>query len=499
MKPRSSKTHIRGQLLPRVLRATAVMVTLVIVAAVGAGGSSADTTRPLNIASLGDSITAAWGANGAQQREQSESWSTGDDPAVNSHRTRLGALFGTTNFNWINNASSGSSVADPHCGLLAQVNGSSSCSDANAGGVDSTHQIDPLPNNLDYVTIEGGSADICGGNITLSGDPLPDTPAHALPGQGDFQTSIRDALTALQSHLAPGGVVLVASIPDWHQLWQDIPTTDPVRPPFACPLLFEPTATDTTRNAVETDVNAYNNVLKTECESPAFSSFCRYDGGAVHDDAPHFTLADLSTVDGFHLSPAGQAKLAAAAWNAGWFGGTDPAVSGTPQVGQVLTAVAGTWSSVPRVFSGTIRSWWRCPAGAAWAGGVCSMPLVQVAGDQPTYTPVAADIGSTIIVTETATTTTPDLRTAARSSAPTSAVVAAAPPPPPPPPPAPPSGGGGGGGGGGGVRCRGSAAGGDGRAGDAAGGRRHAHLAGHRERLQHRPRDRRSGSTSSFR
>ncbi len=107
-------------------------------------------------------------------------------------------------------------------------------------------------------------------------------------------------------------------------------------------------------------------MLKTECESPAFSSFCRYDGGAVH--ALRFTLADLSPLDHFHLSPSGQAKLAAAAWNAGWFGGSDPTVSGTPQVGQVLTAAAGTWISAP-VSTGVVRSWWECPAGDVWAGG----------------------------------------------------------------------------------------------------------------------------------
>ncbi len=79
MKLRSSITRVRG-LLPRLLRATAVMVTLVIVAAAGAGGSSADTTRPLNIAALGDSITAAWGATGTEGRQQAESWSTGTIP-----------------------------------------------------------------------------------------------------------------------------------------------------------------------------------------------------------------------------------------------------------------------------------------------------------------------------------------------------------------------------------------------------------------------------------
>ena len=176
-------------------------------------------------------------------------------------------------------------------------------------------------------------------------------------------------------------------------------------------------------------------------EPPSFVLQVRRRSG----HALRFTLADLSTLDHFHLSPAGQAKIAAAAWNGGWFGGNGPTVAGTAQVGQVLTATAGTWISAP-VSTGVVRSWWKCPAGA-----VCPAGLVQVAGDQPTYTPVAADIGSTIIVKETATTTTTNIPAPTSSSAPTGAVVAAAPPPPPPPPPAPPSGGGGGGGGGSGV------------------------------------------------
>jgi hypothetical protein len=305
MKSRSLIKRVR---VPRLLRATAVMLTFVIVVAASASGSSATNTRRINIAALGDSISAAWGANGNQVREEAESWSDGTDALVDSHRSRLAALFGvssdTTVVNPINNASSGSSVASPTCGLMKQIDGTdglSSCGDGNGG---SAHEIVPLGNDLDYVTFEGGTADVCGADMLGTGDPT---------SVADFQAAIHAGFNELTGKMAPGGVLLVASIPDWYQLAQEWPTgTDDIltRPDFACPLLFEKnlgpdhnfTASPATQVVVRDRVNAYNAVLQTEC---AALPFCRYDGGAVH--ALHFTFNDLSSVDHFHFSPSGQA------------------------------------------------------------------------------------------------------------------------------------------------------------------------------------------------
>ena len=393
------------------------------------GGTTAASAETLlvtsqRIAALGDSITAAWGAAtgpSADHDQLAESWSTGSDAAVDSHLARLAELFDISAPAAVdvqNNAASGQSVVTPpdptlsNCGLLAQVDGSGTCSDA-----DSTHPIPALATGLDYVTIEGGSADLCGGDITTPGQMVT---------AAAFGDAIQEALAALEPKLSPHGVVLVASIPNWYGLWQDFPTVDPGRPPFACPLLFSAGADASTRAAVSAMTIAYNAELADRC---ALFAFCRYDDGAVYD--LRFGLDDLSPVDAFHLSPLGQAKIAEAAWNIGWFSGSDPSLSGTPQVGQTLSAVAGTWISSRA--ADIVRSWWRCPAGN------CTSP-VAVAGDVSAYTPVSADVGATIFVTETATN---GLGTASRSSAP-SGPVAPAPLPPAPsgavaPTPAPPA------------------------------------------------------------
>ncbi len=441
MKPRTSIPRRRA--LPRLRLAPALLLALGLLLAGLSGGvasASGDPAATPTIAALGDSITAAWSATTTDPSSDfgnrlAESWSTGTDTAVDSHLQRVGALFGISDLTTIesdNQAASGESVASASCGLLAQVNGSSSCSDA-----DSTHPIAALPDGLDYVTIEGGSADLCGGSI--------DDPSLMLSA-ADFGAAVHDALAALQPKMSTTGVVLVASIPDWYALWQAFPTVpggDPStqvtsRPSFACPLLFGSSTTDTNRQALADMTVAYNDQLATAC---ADFTFCRYDGGAVYN--LRFALDDLSPVDHFHFSPLGQAKLAAAAWTAGWFSGNDPSITGPAQQGETLTAAAGTWISGPAAGS-VARSWWRCPSGSCTPAA----SLVQVAGDQATYSPTAADVGSTILVMETATT---GFGTASRPSAATATVTAPPPPPPttttttttttaaapaPPPPPA---------------------------------------------------------------
>ena len=62
----------------------------------------------------------------------------------------------------------------------------------------------------------------------------------------------------------------------------------------------------------------FNAQLKTICERE-FTATCRYDQNAVFNTK--FTAADVSTRDYFHPSVAGQTKLAAASWAAGYWAG----------------------------------------------------------------------------------------------------------------------------------------------------------------------------------
>lgn len=83
---------------------------------------------------------------------------------------------------------------------------------------------------------------------------------------------------------------------------------------------------------------------------------------------------------------------------------TPPTITGTPTVGQTLTAENGTWSNSPTSFA---YQWLRCNGGGNACVGVAN-------GTQKTYTLVGADAGRTIRVQVTA--TNADGSTSARSA-----------------------------------------------------------------------------------
>ncbi len=70
-----------------------------------------------------------------------------------------------------------------------------------------------------------------------------------------------------------------------------------------------------------------------------------------------------------------------------------PTISGTPTVGQTLTATDGTWSNTPTSFA---YQWLRCNGGGNSCASVAN-------GTQKTYTLVGADAGSTMRIRVTAT------------------------------------------------------------------------------------------------
>lgn len=95
------------------------------------------------------------------------------------------------------------------------------------------------------------------------------------------------------------------------------------------------------------------------------------------------TVTVTGSADGYESDSATSAETAAVI--AGVFTSTPiPTISGTAQVGQVLTASAGTWAPAGATFS------------YQWTRGV-----TDVGTDSATYTVAAGDIGSTITVTVT--------------------------------------------------------------------------------------------------
>ena len=94
-----------------------------------------------------------------------------------------------------------------------------------------------------------------------------------------------------------------------------------------------------------------------------------------------------------------------------------PAVSGSAQEGQTLSATTGTWSNSP---TGYAYQWRRCDS----SGGACADIGSATAAN---YTLVVADVGSTVRVTVTAS----NAGGSASASSSQTAVVSAAPVPPP--------------------------------------------------------------------
>jgi len=97
-------------------------------------------------------------------------------------------------------------------------------------------------------------------------------------------------------------------------------------------------------------------------------------------------LMSLLAVAGF--AGAGQAAARAAPVNTAL-----PTISGTPTVGQTLTANEGTWSNAPTSFA---YQWLRCNGGGNSCANVAN-------GTQKTYTLVGADSGKTMRVRVSAT------------------------------------------------------------------------------------------------
>jgi hypothetical protein len=96
---------------------------------------------------------------------------------------------------------------------------------------------------------------------------------------------------------------------------------------------------------------------------------------------------------------------------------TPPAIAGTPQVGQTLTATAGTWTNAP---AGYAYQWQRCDA----SGAACA-PIAGATAT--TYAPSAPDAGATIRVSVIASNAAG--KSAAATSSQTAVVAATAAPP----------------------------------------------------------------------
>jgi len=198
------------------------------------------------------------------------SWSTGT--AVNSHYERLLALNPALAGHATNAAVPGALMS----GFVSQV-----------GTFSASHP--------DYVTVLFGAADICFGSTT--------------PAQ--FSTQFHAGMDALLA-ASPNSRVLVASIWNFESLRAGVLAANPSATwtPL-CGAFFN--ASPANRALLMDRVAQYNAVLETECTTYAN---CLFDGYALFNHV--WSAEEVSTVDNFHPSAAGQEMMSQVEYDAGY-------------------------------------------------------------------------------------------------------------------------------------------------------------------------------------
>ena len=207
-----------------------------------------------------------------------------------------------------------------------------------------------MPANTDLVLIEAGSADLCGASIQHVSDML---------SAAVFRAAVDQALANIVARLGANGRIQMQSIPNWPQLRSLVKP----RPSYACPALFANNDPQFAQRLAD-----YNSQLQGSCEAVA-GGRCRWDGGLVNSLV--LTEDDVTTIDYFHPSKGGQAKIANAAWRSGWWSTTTlpplnptaappKVVTSSYRVGTQLFADAGVWNLFPRPANYLSYQWRRC-------------------------------------------------------------------------------------------------------------------------------------------
>ncbi|WP_309123879.1 GDSL-type esterase/lipase family protein [Arthrobacter sp.] len=236
------------------------------------------------MAALGDSITRALAVCCSDGDNARHSWSTGDrtGDGVTSHYERLRGLDAAITGRNHNNALSGSRAV--HLPGQAET---------------------AIQQNVEYVTILTGANDLCASS------------AATMTSEADFAAHINTALATLRRGL-PRARIFVASIPDLYQLWKVLEGNAEAREAWArgtCPSMLSGGNTEEQRQLVVTRELAFNRILAQACSR---YKNCRWDNNALYDF--NFSASDVSTLDYFHPSLEGQARLAELTWRASWWG-----------------------------------------------------------------------------------------------------------------------------------------------------------------------------------
>lgn len=235
---------------------------------------------------IGDSITRAM--NPADERfgdQPHSSWATGSvaGDGIVSHLERLSLLVPDIGERSLSVARSGARMSDFERQARAAV------------------AAEP-----EYVTVLLGANDACASSVA------------SMTEVETFRAQFRAGAQVLAEELPEGARVYVLSVPDVTALWDVAHEDQAARWVWGffgiCPSVLDSDATEADRAAVRARVVAYNGVLAEESARFGFA----HDGGAVFE--AKVRPEDVSSLDYFHPSLAGQARLAEASWAAGPWG-----------------------------------------------------------------------------------------------------------------------------------------------------------------------------------
>jgi lysophospholipase L1-like esterase len=273
--------------------------TLTATPAPTASPTPATPPLPTMLAAIGDSYTQAWSTSAAYKQDHPEfSWAVGTQKGdgVYSLRERFVAL--GANLVVVDAATSGMKMDDA----------------PRQAGVVVIEAAKLPPGSTVFVTIALGTNDLCD-------DPMTDPAA--------FESDLRTAVAILRQGLPAGSHILMLSIPDFVH-FRDLTQASPAAAQFLaksgknnnCPPFLGIETTSSLAQSTQMLAD-YDSILIEVCDEieaadgPSGKLHCRSDPLRLAEK--DFVLSDLGTVDYFHPSLSGQAKMAEAAWQAGYW------------------------------------------------------------------------------------------------------------------------------------------------------------------------------------
>jgi len=254
---------------------------------------------PTLVGAIGDSLTVAVNAEPRFGDQPQHSWVLGDDPddGVESHVERLRTFGG-----------------DPLTVMAARPGAAI----ATAVGQAERVVAAAPPDGPAYVTFELGANDICAPTLETSTDPAT------------FARSVDAAFAVLADGLPAGSTLVVLSVPDvtrLREVLEDVPQATSLHRQYGVctSVLGERVALD----AIRERIAAYNAALVAGCGALAATGLdCRHDLAGPPEGSlfgATFELDDLSSLDYFHPSLRGQARIADASWRlTPWADAEDP-------------------------------------------------------------------------------------------------------------------------------------------------------------------------------